>query len=152
MQKIDPYLQQKDSDIQILSRQKNEYKEYMGEAILDFPIESVLGFVRSNENGDWIDNTDNFDSVLLNYFESCICHEFRSFGFRRKILYYAMQEKSLCGSPIIINFGIDPQRRCNIEKDLILDNCSDINSSYQVNEFYGYYKLVPIEKNKTRVV
>lgn len=139
-------------DVTVYIREKGEYNEYRAEIVLDFPLQSVLGFIRGSENADWIDKTDNFVSKPLNSHESCNCHEFDSFGFERNILYYAEQEKSLCGSEIDINFSYEKNSKCAENISSIPENCTDVEDRYRVSEFYGYYKLIPLEKSKTKVV
>ncbi len=151
LEQIDKELVKNDPDIKILSRKKGEYKEYLGEVTIEGSLESVSGLIRDVENFKWIKNTKSFDVEELNFFESCVCHEFKSFGFRRKILYVARQERGLCNSPIIIHFGESSEGKCDVNSKE-LNNCSEIKKKHKVNEFSGFYKLIPLEKDKTKVI
>lgn len=152
VEQIDEDIAKSEPGIKILSRKRGEYKEYMGEVVIEAPIESVSGLIRDVENFRWIKNTKKFDVKELNFFESCVCHEFKSFGFRRKILYVARQEKSLCNSPITIYFGEKDDGKCDIGNQGVLNNCSEIKKKHEVNEFSGFYKLIPLSKKKTKVI
>lgn len=152
VEQIDEKFAKTQPDIKIFSRKRGEYKEYMGEVVLEASIESVYGLVRDTENFEWIKNTKKFDVKELNFFESCVCHEFRSFGFRRKILYVARQEKSLCGSPITIYFGESGKDKCGESIAQEFNNCSEIKNRHKINIFRGFYKLIPLEENKTKFI
>lgn len=139
-------------EVQIYTAKKGEFSKIRGEIVLQHPIQQILGFIREDSSSSWVENTKHFDAVDINFHESCICHEFKSFGFRRKVLYFAEQEKGKCGNDIQIDFDFKNNPKCSDSYSNLPEGCRIIDEDNTVDDFYGSYRLTPVGEAKTKVL